>query len=210
MGQADHSGHQAGGDIGLAQGLAVFRGDLHRVAVSDAARLGVLLCEEDGVRAGLAQPGDIVEDGVGTALVVRVDALERILALLAAELAVHEGLLVALGRDAVLRDGAVLLLGIALGVEDIGPGLAGKLDLAGGGGDGMALGIVAELLLVDEAEVVADVAVDAVEAVLHILGDGDAALLRLALDAPLLDIVLGIRHDAVLSAVAENQFLQPV
>ena len=43
--------------------------------------------------------------------------------------------------------------------------------------------------------------VDAVDAVLHILADGDAAFLRFALDAPLLDVVLGDR-DQVLPGLA--------
>ena len=191
MGQAYNAGHQTRRDIGVTECLAVLGRDLDGIALGDAAVGGVLLRQIYRVVHRFTKPGDVVEDGVGTSLIMRVDALKRELRLLAVQLAVHEGVFVALGGSTVLRDCAVRLVGEALGVQDIRPGLVGELDLAGVGADGIGLGILAEFLLVDIAEVVPDVAVDAVNAVLHVLADGDAAFLRLALDAPFLDVVLG-------------------
>ena len=49
----------------------------------------------------------------------------------------------------------------------------------------------------DEAEVVANLAVHTVQAVFHVLLDGDAALLRPALNAPLLDVFFGDRAEVL-------------
>ena len=111
------------------------------IAVSDALSLSVGSVQEYGVLVSLTQPRTVVEYGVTTTDVVRVEQQERILTLLTVDVVVLEGGLVRTSAYQILRVRLEVVVNQTEGVEQVSLGLAAQLELTTGGLHGVSFGI---------------------------------------------------------------------